>query len=168
MKRLLMNIALLVAVCLLVPAAGALMNPAAVYCDAMGYEYSVESSEAGDTGYCTVDGGLRFEGWEFLRGEAGSKHGYCEEQGYSAKTITDPAICAGIYSDSCMVCVLPDGEEVEVTGLMGLSFREPEFIPPEVSAPETTIPPTTEASISLPLVLFGVMAAFILASVRKR
>ena len=168
MKRLLITIGLLVAVCLLVPAAGALMNPAAVYCDAMGYKYSVESGEAGDTGYCTVDGGLRIESWAFLRGEAGSEYGYCEDQGYPAKTITDPVICAGIYSDSCMVCVLPDGEEVEVSGLMGLSFREPEFIPPEVSAPETTIPPTTEASISFPLVLFGVMAAFILTCIRKR
>ncbi|MDT8358535.1 MAG: hypothetical protein RQ758_08560 [Methanomicrobiaceae archaeon] len=127
----------------------------------------MESNEAGDTGFCIVDGGSRIESWAFLRGEMGAEYSYCAEQGYSAKTVMDPAVCAGIYSDSCMARVLPGGEEVEVTELMGLSFREPDFVPPELSAPETTIPPTTEASISPPLILFGVMAAFILTCGRK-
>ena len=167
MTRFMLPISLLVAVCLLFPAAGALMNPAAVYCDALGYEYTVESDEAGDTGFCIVEGGSRIESWAFLRGETGTDYSYCAERGYSAKTITDPAVCAGIYSDSCMVCVLPNGEEVEVTGLMGLSFREPDFIPPESPVPETAVPPTTGAPIPLPLILFGVIAAFILTRVWK-
>ncbi len=40
------------------------------------------------------------------------------------KTVNNKNVCLKFLTDSCLVCVLPDGREVEVTELMGLTFAE--------------------------------------------
>ena len=135
-------VVLLIGACLIIPNVSALLNPAVVYCEGLNYTYTVESGEGGDTGYCIVNGGTRIEAWNFLRGEDGVEYGYCEKQGYSTKSVTDPDTCGTIYSDSCAVCVLPDDEEVEVTELMGLSFREPDFVVEDFPASDYAATPT--------------------------
>ncbi|MEM7828160.1 MAG: DUF333 domain-containing protein [Candidatus Aenigmatarchaeota archaeon] len=91
----------------------ALLNPASVYCNALGYEYVREKSPAGDFAMCRLPDGQTVDGWKFLSGEVAQEFSYCSINGYGIKTV-----------ESMAFCVLPDGREVEVTELMGLSFEE--------------------------------------------
>lgn len=102
----------------------ALRNPSAVYCEALGYEYVVETTVQGDTGYCKVGGSQTVDSWDFLQGKAGQEFSYCSEQGYGMKTVNSSRRCLVFLTDECAVCVLENGTEVEVTELMGLSFEE--------------------------------------------
>ncbi len=105
-------------VMLLISTASALRNPSAVYCEAMGYDYVVFSSPYGDVGKCVLPNGEAVDAWEFYRGETALEYSYCAKEGYEAKHV-EREDCK-----SCLVCVLPDGREVEVAELMGLSFEE--------------------------------------------
>lgn len=113
----------LVLLALLPPAYG-MLNPAAVYCEAMGYTYgTVEGEGGGELGVCEVAPGERVDAWDFLQGEAAQDYSYCARQGYGMKIVGgDP--CLKFLTDTCAACVLPDGNEVEVTELMGLDFGE--------------------------------------------
>ena len=44
-------------------------NPAAVYCDEMGYEYKVEKTDDGEKGICVLPDGSECDAWAFYRGE---------------------------------------------------------------------------------------------------
>lgn len=99
--------------------ARALLNPAAVYCEALGYKYVIESTEAGDRGLCELPNNQRVNAWDFLQGKVALEWSYCAREGYQAKRVEASDVCW-----DCTVCVLPDGTEVEVTELMGLSFEE--------------------------------------------
>lgn len=103
----------------------AMKNPSAVYCEEMGYEYIIEETEAGQTGVCKFSEEESCNGREFLVGKCGEEYSYCKKEGYELKTISDSEKCSTIsFSPECAVCVLEDGEEIEVTDLMGLSFEE--------------------------------------------
>ncbi|WP_319642015.1 DUF333 domain-containing protein [Methanovulcanius yangii] len=173
MKHVRCIMVLIIGAALLLPGATALLNPAAVYCDAMNYTYTVESDETGERGYCVVDAGTHIDAWAFLRGEEGTEYGYCERQGYDTRTITDPALCADVYSDSCAVCVLPDGNIMEVTALMGLSYKEPDLVidgaagPVQTAAPAAA-PTATETPLSLLVPLAGVAATMMVVTGRIR
>ena len=106
--------------CFLTIPALALVNPAAAYCQALGYNYTIESTELGDVGLCQLPNGQTVDAWDFLRGKVALEWSYCAREGYEARHVEDSEICR-----DCTVCVLPDGTEVEVTKLMGLSFGEP-------------------------------------------
>ncbi|MEJ5199746.1 MAG: C1 family peptidase [Anaerolineae bacterium] len=98
-------------------------NPAAVYCLALGYEYVTVQTEQGESGVCRLPGGDVGD-WDFLLGFAGQPHSYCAQKGYELKVVHDPTVCERFRTTSCAVCVLPGGQEVEVTELMGLSLTE--------------------------------------------
>lgn len=164
--------AVLLCLVMLPLAVSALLNPAAVYCTGLNYTYAVEETDEGEIGVCLLPGNKPADAWQFLQGTAGREAGYCALMGYEMKTVTDPDTCAGIYSDSCAVCVLPDGSEREVTALMDLSFREPDLvIEPSAcdggvcaeEAADTTAPTTTPEAASLlllPLAALGAAALF--------
>lgn len=117
-----MSVILLV---LAVPVSGlALDNPAAVYCTAMGYEYTIEKTDMGDRGFCRIDNGQQVEAWAFFQGKVAREKNYCATKGYGQKIVKDPEKCIKFLSDSCLMCVLRDGQEVEVTELMGLTLVE--------------------------------------------
>lgn len=99
--------------------ASAIMNPAAVYCTSLGYEYVIETTEEGQRGFCKLPNNQTVDAADFLRGVVALNRSYCAKMGYEAKHVEDSENCK-----SCTVCVLPDGTEVEVTELMGLSFEE--------------------------------------------
>jgi|GEM_PF-987742 len=101
----------------------ALRNPAAVYCEALGYEYMILQTADGDRGVCRLPANP-VDAWAFLRGEVGQAYNHCTQQGHSTRTVTDSIVCATVNSKTCAVCVLGDGTEVEVTSLMGLNFAE--------------------------------------------
>jgi putative hemolysin len=171
----------LTGLCLLPLLASAIMNPAAVYCNELNYTYTVETTDAGQIGYCVLANNQPVDAWQFLQGTSGQSYSYCALSGYPIKTIDDPARCSSIYSGSCAVCVLPDGEEVEVTTLMNISFREPDL---DIGSPvcssgmcaavvpdkETSAASTPGAALShlVTLAAIAAGAAVFIAGSRKR
>jgi len=102
----------------------ALKNPAAVYCQSMGYNYTIERTDNGEAGYCWLPNGQSVDAWEFLLGEAGQEFGYCARMGLRQKVVEGYRTCLLFATPSCAACILGDGSEVEVTRLMNLSFNE--------------------------------------------
>ncbi|MEM2919043.1 MAG: DUF333 domain-containing protein [Candidatus Altiarchaeota archaeon] len=104
--------------------ATSMLNPAAVYCNSLGYEYVIEQTPEGEIGFCKFKDGSKCSDWEFLSGKCGQKYSYCSKEGYKIKTTTDFEKCAHLFSEECAVCVLKNGTEIEVTKLMNLNFDE--------------------------------------------
>jgi putative hemolysin len=102
----------------------ALKNPAAVYCEELGYEYTTINTDKGMRGLCILPDNQIVNAWWFLRGEIAQEYSYCKKMGYGIKTVEDTQKCSYIYSSKCAVCILEDGREVEVAELMNLSFAE--------------------------------------------
>jgi putative hemolysin len=115
---------LLLAIALVMVPAGAMTNPSAGYCTALGYQYTdVTAADGSMTGYCMLPGNQSVDAWQFLQGKVSPELSYCKKQGLEVRTVTDPSVC-GMLGDSCAVCVKADGTTQEVTGMMGLDFRE--------------------------------------------
>ena len=102
----------------------ALLNPAVIYCESLGYNHTVETTEYGDRDLCVLPNGQTVDAWEFLQGKVAQDYSYCKKMGYEIKTVKDSKKCMKFMTEECAVCVLPDGREVEVTELMNLSFKE--------------------------------------------
>lgn len=76
-------------------------NPAAVYCQEMGYTYGT----VGNTGYCNFPDGTQCEEWQFFAGQCGAQYSYCAQNGYGLEVRDD----GGAYASSYAVCLSPDG-----------------------------------------------------------
>lgn len=96
----------------------ALRNPAAVYCESLGYDYNLSRGD------CEFGNNESANAWAFLRGEAAQDYGYCAEEGYQMKIVNNTETCMIFLSETCAVCVLENGSEVEITELMGLDLDE--------------------------------------------
>jgi len=95
-------------------------NPAAVYCEELGYEYRSVDTNEGQQGVCILPGGSRCNEWTFLQGKCGQGYSYCARHGYGSKTKADGK---NPLSREYSVC-LRDGEEIgAATELMGLSGK---------------------------------------------
>jgi putative hemolysin len=102
----------------------AALNPAAVYCTSLGYRYVTEATGNGDFGYCMVDG-KKTDAWKFIQGEESPEKSYCTKRGYKLRVVNDYGVCGRwLLTESCAVCVMPNGTEQEVTEAMGLTFQE--------------------------------------------
>jgi len=99
--------------------ARAALNPAAVYCRALGYEYVVAQTPRGERGLCRLPGERLVDGWEFYAGRVATDVNYCGLQGLPTRYVEIGPLCK-----NCAVCVQPDGSEVPVAQAMNLSFRE--------------------------------------------
>jgi putative hemolysin len=97
--------------------AASIANPSASYCIDLGYEYKINQTPQGSTGFCVMPDGTQYNGWEFFSGNAGREYSYCEKKGYETKTVSDER-CR--YAPECAVCILKDGTEVEVEELIAL------------------------------------------------
>lgn len=73
-------------------------NPAAFYCQEMGYTLEMRESGEGTEGMCVFPNGAECEQWEFLAGGCAIEWTFCQRQGYT--------IQAG---DESGTCVFPDG-----------------------------------------------------------
>ncbi len=122
MKKWLIEIFVLMVFC--IGTVCAMKNPAAVYCNALGYEYVTTETPEGSIGVCKFTESSNCEGWTFLSGKCGQEQSYCKKNGYEIKTVTDFEKCSDLFTEECAVCVLSDGNEVEVTKLMKLNFSE--------------------------------------------
>jgi putative hemolysin len=104
--------------------AGAMTNPAAGYCNALGYQYTdIIGKDGSMTGYCMLPGNRSADAWQFLEGNVSPELSYCKKAGLDIRTVHDPKVC-GLLGSSCGVCVKTDGSTQEVTAMMGLDFRE--------------------------------------------
>ncbi|MEA3522102.1 MAG: C1 family peptidase [Campylobacterota bacterium] len=62
-------------------------NPAAKYCDAMGYNYNIQRNAQGDeVGHCSLPDASSVDAWEFYKGKVASKFSYCAKKGYTMAT----------------------------------------------------------------------------------
>jgi len=102
----------------------AVRNPAALYCQRLGYKYVIKSTPEGQYGVCELPNNKSCKAWEFLWGECGKEYSYCSKIGLEIKTVKDPKKCASLpLSSKCGVCVLKDNTEIEVTKLMDLELK---------------------------------------------
>jgi len=76
-------------------------NPAAVYCEEMGYKYELKITTKGEGGVCIINE-KEFDAWEFLEGKAGKEYSYCEKNGYAIIAERDEK---NPYSKYCAVCI---------------------------------------------------------------
>lgn len=101
----------------------AITNPAATYCQALGYQYqTVKADDGSESGYCNLQDGRSVDAWKFLLGQEAQDCSYCAKRGYPTEVVSDPKFCQNFMTDQCAACVLENGEMVEVTRLMNLSF----------------------------------------------
>jgi len=94
-------------------------NPAAIYCNGLGYDYNIIDTENGQDGVCTFPDGNQCEEWQFLEGLCGQNYSYCALNGYDIITKSDGN---NTFSPTYAVCVnKTTGEEVgSVVNLFGL------------------------------------------------
>lgn len=95
-------------------------NPAAVYCEELGYQYVIKETPEGQRGVCQFPNGSFADGWKFFTGEKGQEHSYCQKEGYAMKTVSDERC---LYSSKCAICILKDGTEINAIKLMKLELK---------------------------------------------
>lgn len=122
-KNILKGMAILLVMFLSVNAISAIKNPSAVYCEEMGYRFFIESTNEGEAGLCKFSDGTSVSAWDFLKGKVGQENNYCNLIGLETKIIEDSEKCSVISSYECAVCIRGN-EEIEVTTLMNLDFKE--------------------------------------------
>lgn len=91
---------LVVIILLSVNLVSALKNPAAVYCEELGYEYTTVETEQGEKGICTINE-KQFDAWDFFEGKIGKAYSFCAKQGFDTQTVEGD----GEYSEDYAVCV---------------------------------------------------------------
>lgn len=65
-------------------------NPAAVYCEKMGYGYSIQKDLNGNqVGMCNLPNGQKVNAWDFYRGKVAKEYGYPAKKGYEIETVVE-------------------------------------------------------------------------------
>jgi len=85
-------------------------NPAASYCEQLGYKYEVVNNNGGESGVCIVNG-KAIEEWKFYSGEEGAEYSWCAKNGYKLVTKTDGK---NPYSKNYAVCLGKKKEEIRI------------------------------------------------------
>jgi len=77
-------------------------NPAAVYCNEMGFSYqTVDDGDGGQIGVCLLPEDVECNAWDFLSGQCGAEYSYCAQNGYQTLTLEQ----GGAYAPQHAVCV---------------------------------------------------------------
>ena len=74
-------------------------NPAAQYCEGLGYRTESIERGGGMDADCVFPNGERCGQWDFLAGRCGQEHSYCVEQGYDLQAKEDSSIASCIFDD---------------------------------------------------------------------
>jgi len=64
-------------------------NPAAVYCESLGYQFQVIKNSDGESGTCTFADGTSCEAWAFLEGSCGASYNACAARGFETQVVAD-------------------------------------------------------------------------------
>ncbi len=97
-------------------------DPSAVYCESLGYEYTIKQVSEGEIGVCIFPDTTSADAWDFLVGKEALDWSYCTQNGYEVEYSNDFELCG--TSDECTICILENGTKIEATKLMNLSFEE--------------------------------------------
>ncbi len=116
MKRVLM-VFFIICLVLIVNRVSAISNPSAVYCESLGYEYEISSTENGDIGICVISPNIKLDAWEFFEGKIGQQYSYCAMNGYITQTLDDGK---NSFSEEYAACA---SAEESVSDLMNLSEK---------------------------------------------
>jgi C1A family cysteine protease len=96
-------------------------NPAAVYCDELGYEYKIINDGAGgQRGVCIFPDNSSCGAWDFFTGKCGQNYSYCGLHGCDIETIRDGK---NPYSPEYAVCILPNKTKTSVIKLMDMDKK---------------------------------------------
>jgi C1A family cysteine protease len=115
-------------------------NPAATYCQALGYEYRTAETGNGEEGICVFPDGKECEEWQFLAGKCGQERSYCAKQGLGIATKNNGK---DSLSREYAECVSGGQDVGSVDSLMGLSQKATKgSIPVTGSAPSQDAPIT--------------------------
>lgn len=96
-------------------------NPAAIYCEELGYQYKIRTcNEGGQKGICVFPDKSECGAWNFFTGKCGQKYSYCRKHGYEIETVRDGK---SPFSQECAVCVLPNRTKTPVAELMKLDEK---------------------------------------------
>lgn len=95
-------------------------NPAAIYCQEMGYEYQNITEEDGSQhGVCVFSNSSSCSDWEFYKGKCGQEYSYCAKNGYDLISVADGHDQSSYEYSVCMS--KNDGQRVgSVNELMNL------------------------------------------------
>ena len=64
-------------------------NPAAAYCNALGFDFEISKDSVGnEIDECILPDATRLDAWKFMRGEAGEEYSYCSKMNMQTKSIT--------------------------------------------------------------------------------
>ncbi len=61
-------------------------DPAAAYCESLGYTYEIADGDGGQYGVCVLPDGRRVDAWAFYRGKVAQDYSYCARQGLNILT----------------------------------------------------------------------------------
>lgn len=103
-----------------------LPNPSAEHCEKAGYEYIIIDTPEGQKGECRLNSGEQVPAWDFYRGEIGLEYNYCVQNGYESRVAEGPAGCPSSGAPECVVCVLENGEMIEMADLIAAERPKPE------------------------------------------
>ncbi|RLG27144.1 hypothetical protein DRN76_00390 [Methanosarcinales archaeon] len=96
-------------------------NPAAVYCNELGYEYKIiNDSVGGQRGVCIFPDNSSCGAWDFFTGKCGQNYSYCGLHGCDIETIRDGK---NPYSPEYAVCILPNKTKTSVIKLMDMDKK---------------------------------------------
>ncbi|MCD4673523.1 MAG: DUF333 domain-containing protein [Anaerolineaceae bacterium] len=84
-------------------------NPAAIYCEELGYTYTTFSAPSGDYSICRFPDGTQCDSWDFLEGKCGAKFSLCTRLGYDVKLVQDGE---NEFTPEYAVCVDHDGQVI--------------------------------------------------------
>jgi len=91
-------------------------NPAAVYCEELGYQYNIlTDNEGGQQGICVFPDNSSCDEWGFFTGKCGQNYSWCAVNGCGIKTVSDGR---NQYSPEYAVCILPNKTTEQVTRMM--------------------------------------------------
>jgi chitodextrinase/C1A family cysteine protease len=83
-------IMLTVAICMTTFAQKGLKNPAAAYCEFMGYHYSIQIDQNGNqVGMCILPNGQKVNSWDFYKGKVAKEYSYAAKKGYNIETVVE-------------------------------------------------------------------------------
>ncbi|MFC1453785.1 C1 family peptidase [Verrucomicrobiota bacterium] len=106
---------------LFVQQAFTLPNPAAVYCDKMGYEYKTIQTPEGARGIVIVGPGVEYDAWDFFKGKVGQKYSFGALCGYDTECVRTNIDGYMVEYNVCVSRVKgvrKEGERIPLTDLM--------------------------------------------------
>jgi len=84
-------------------------NPAAVYCEELGYHYKINRTGLGEQGLCELHKTLTCDAWDFFTGKCGKEFTYCEINGGKITTIKENCH----FTQECAICTLANGTKCD-------------------------------------------------------